>query len=92
MLEGGNLWPGGLYPSFHDEEDMLREVNDTPYGLGGSIWTQHLAKAIRVAHGVESGVLVVSTPMLVFTLKHPLRLQAKWHWPGPWNARPGWIF
>ena len=55
MLEGGNLWPGGCIRRFHDEEDMLREVNDTPYGLSGSIWTQHLAKAIRVARRVESG-------------------------------------
>ncbi|MEC7201481.1 MAG: aldehyde dehydrogenase family protein, partial [Verrucomicrobiota bacterium] len=46
---------------FHDEEDMLREVNDTPYGLSGSIWTQHLAKAIRVARRVESGVLSINT-------------------------------
>jgi len=46
---------------FHDEEEMLREVNDTPYGLSGSIWTQHLAKAIRVARRVESGVLSINT-------------------------------
>jgi acyl-CoA reductase-like NAD-dependent aldehyde dehydrogenase len=40
---------------------MLKEVNDTPYGLSGSIWTQHLARAIRVARQVESGVLSINT-------------------------------
>jgi len=46
---------------FHDESTMLKEVNDTPYGLSGSIWTQHLARAIRVARQVESGVLSINT-------------------------------
>ena len=40
---------------------MLREVNDTPYGLSGSIWTQNISRAIRVARGVESGVLSINT-------------------------------
>ncbi len=47
--------------SFKDEASMLKEVNDTPYGLSGSIWTNELSRALRVARAVESGVLSINT-------------------------------
>ncbi|MBC8108222.1 MAG: aldehyde dehydrogenase, partial [Anaerolineae bacterium] len=46
---------------FEDEEQMLREVNASPYGLSGSIWTRDLARALRVAKCVESGVLSINS-------------------------------
>jgi len=46
---------------FDNEEQMLREVNDSPYGLSGSIWTNDLRRALRVARQVESGVLSINS-------------------------------
>ena len=46
---------------FDDEEQMLREVNDSLYGLSGSIWTNDLRRALRVARRVESGVLSINS-------------------------------
>jgi betaine-aldehyde dehydrogenase len=46
---------------FDNEEQMLREVNASPYGLSGSIWTNDLKRAIRVARRVESGVLSINS-------------------------------
>jgi betaine-aldehyde dehydrogenase len=46
---------------FDDEAQMLREVNDSPYGLSGSIWTNDLKRAIRVSRQVESGVLSINS-------------------------------
>jgi betaine-aldehyde dehydrogenase len=46
---------------FDDEQQMLREVNDSPYGLSGSLWTNDLKRALRVARRVESGVLSVNS-------------------------------
>jgi betaine-aldehyde dehydrogenase len=46
---------------FEDEEQMLREVNASPYGLSGSIWTNDLKRALRVARRVESGVLSINS-------------------------------
>jgi acyl-CoA reductase-like NAD-dependent aldehyde dehydrogenase len=46
---------------FDDEEQMLREVNASPYGLSGSIWTSDLKRALRVARRVESGVLSINS-------------------------------
>ena len=46
---------------FDDEAQMLREVNDSPYGLSGSVWTNDLKRAIRVSRQVESGVLSINS-------------------------------
>jgi acyl-CoA reductase-like NAD-dependent aldehyde dehydrogenase len=40
---------------------MLREVNASPYGLSGSIWTRDLQRALRVARRVEAGVLSINS-------------------------------
>jgi acyl-CoA reductase-like NAD-dependent aldehyde dehydrogenase len=47
--------------SFEDEADALRLANDTPYGLSGSIWTRDGARALRMARGIDSGVLSVNS-------------------------------
>ena len=46
---------------FESEEQLIREVNDTPYGLSGSIWTNDLRRALRIARQVESGVLSINS-------------------------------
>jgi acyl-CoA reductase-like NAD-dependent aldehyde dehydrogenase len=46
---------------FEDEADAVTIANDTPYGLSGSIWTENVGRAIRVARGVETGNLSVNS-------------------------------
>ena len=46
---------------FDDEAQMLRDVNASPYGLSGSIWTNNLSRALRVSRAVQSGVLSVNS-------------------------------
>ncbi len=46
---------------FEDEDDAVRQANDTVYGLSGSIWTQNGARALRVARRIESGVLSINS-------------------------------
>src|SRR2546430_1174764 len=46
---------------FADEADALSIANDTVYGLSGSIWTRDGAKALRVARGLETGVISVNS-------------------------------
>jgi acyl-CoA reductase-like NAD-dependent aldehyde dehydrogenase len=47
--------------TFADEADAIRLANDTEYGLSGSIWTENLGRAMRVARGVEAGNLSVNS-------------------------------
>jgi acyl-CoA reductase-like NAD-dependent aldehyde dehydrogenase len=47
--------------SFSDEAEAVRLANDTIYGLSGSIWTRDGARALRVARGVETGVLSINS-------------------------------
>jgi betaine-aldehyde dehydrogenase len=46
---------------FEEEASMLRDVNASPYGLSGSVWTNDLKRALRVVRAVESGVLSVNS-------------------------------
>ncbi|GAB1511179.1 aldehyde dehydrogenase family protein [Actinophytocola sp. KF-1] len=47
--------------TFDDEAEAIRMANDTEYGLSGSIWTENLGRAMRVARGVEAGNLSVNS-------------------------------
>jgi len=46
---------------FDNEAQMLRDVNASPYGLSGSLWTNDLRRALRVSRAVQSGVLSVNS-------------------------------
>ncbi|MGX6447183.1 aldehyde dehydrogenase family protein [Patulibacter sp. S7RM1-6] len=46
---------------FDDEADAVRLANDSIYGLSGSIWTTDGARALRVARGIDSGVLSINS-------------------------------
>jgi acyl-CoA reductase-like NAD-dependent aldehyde dehydrogenase len=46
---------------FEDEQEAMELANTTPYGLSGSIWTRDGARALRVARGIDSGVLSINS-------------------------------
>jgi len=54
-----------------DEDDAVRIANDSPYGLGGSVWTENLYRGEDVARQIQSGAsfvngIVKSDPRLPF--------------------------
>jgi acyl-CoA reductase-like NAD-dependent aldehyde dehydrogenase len=53
--------PVAVVLPFRDEEEAVALANDTIYGLSGSVWTRDGAKALRVARGLETGVISVNS-------------------------------
>lgn len=46
--------------SFNDEEEVLRLANDTIYGLGGSVFTKDMKKAMHFVNEYECGSVVIN--------------------------------
>lgn len=42
---------------FDSEDEVIRRVNDSAYGLAASVWTTHLARGHRVAKRIETGIV-----------------------------------
>jgi betaine-aldehyde dehydrogenase len=53
--------PVAVVIPFRDEAEAVALANDTIYGLSGSVWTRDGAKALRVARGLETGVISVNS-------------------------------
>ncbi|MDR5759068.1 2-hydroxymuconic semialdehyde dehydrogenase [Caballeronia sp. LZ035] len=45
---------------FDDEDEVVRRVNDSAYGLAASVWTTSLSRAHRVAPQIETGIVWVN--------------------------------
>ncbi|HEY5853969.1 MAG TPA: aldehyde dehydrogenase family protein [Aldersonia sp.] len=45
---------------YDDIEEAVGRANDTPYGLGASIWTRDLTAAHRLAGEIRSGMVWVN--------------------------------
>src|SRR5690606_7708531 len=55
----------------NNEEEAIREANNSEFGLGASIWTSDIDRGIRLARQIESGIvsvneMVKSDPRLPF--------------------------
>src|SRR5499426_1555032 len=47
--------------SFKDEDDLIKQANDTIYGLSAGIWTRDITRAHRFAREIKAGVVWINT-------------------------------
>ncbi|ADP81347.1 Aldehyde Dehydrogenase [Pseudofrankia inefficax] len=45
---------------YEDEDDAVRIANDSPYGLGGSVWTKHRARGLSIGRRVRTGTFGIN--------------------------------
>ncbi len=46
--------------SFDSEEEAVRLVNESVYGLNGTVWSRDIGQALRVARAVRTGMIAVN--------------------------------
>ena len=49
-----------------DEEEALRLANDSPYGLGGNVWTHDVHKGVGLAQQMETGSVCVNDMTMTY--------------------------
>ena len=47
--------------TFTDEDDLIKQANETIYGLSAGIWTRDITRAHRFAKEVKAGVIWINT-------------------------------
>ncbi|KIK79306.1 hypothetical protein PAXRUDRAFT_834181 [Paxillus rubicundulus Ve08.2h10] len=52
--------PVGVVIKFKDEDDVIRQANDTVYGLAAAVFTQNINRAIKTAHRLKAGTAWVN--------------------------------
>ncbi|MCE2580558.1 NAD-dependent succinate-semialdehyde dehydrogenase [Komagataeibacter sp. FNDCR1] len=48
-----------------DEAEAIRIANDTPFGLGGSVFTKDTRRGVKVAEQIHTGMVFVNHPTMV---------------------------
>ncbi|KAF7306707.1 Aldehyde dehydrogenase [Mycena indigotica] len=52
--------PVGVIIKFTDEQDVIRQANDTLYGLAAAVFSQNINRAIETAHKLQAGTAWVN--------------------------------
>ena len=52
--------PVGVVIPFDTEEDAISIANDSEYGLIGTVWSQNIGRALRVADRIDAGQIFVN--------------------------------
>jgi succinate-semialdehyde dehydrogenase/glutarate-semialdehyde dehydrogenase len=56
--------PVALFFAAKDEEEAIAIANDSPYGLGGSIYTKDIEHGKRLASRIDTGMVFINYPSL----------------------------
>ena len=59
--------PVGVVIKFEDDEDVIRQANDTMYGLAAAVFSKNIDRALQVAHRLKAGTAWVRPSELLIT-------------------------
>ncbi len=51
--------------SFSDEDQVISEANNTPYGLAAAVWTKDIKRALRVTKQIKAGQVWVNNYLMI---------------------------
>ena len=54
--------PVASFYKVKDEQEAIDLANDSPFGLGGSIYTKDIERAIKIADQIDSGMVFINQP------------------------------
>ena len=54
--------PVALFFTVKNEEEAIALANDSPYGLGGSVFTQDIERGKRIANQIDTGMVFINHP------------------------------
>ncbi|AWG21113.1 succinate-semialdehyde dehydrogenase [Flavobacterium faecale] len=54
--------PVASFYKVKDEQEAIDLANDSPFGLGGSIYTKDIERAIKIADQIDSGMIFINSP------------------------------
>jgi acyl-CoA reductase-like NAD-dependent aldehyde dehydrogenase len=60
MLKEEVFGPAAPIIVVENEEQAVREANNSEFGLGASIWTNNIERGVRLARQIESGIVSVN--------------------------------
>lgn len=52
-----------------DEEEAIAMANDSPYGLGGNVWTRDAGKGFRIAQRMQTGSVCVNDMTMTYGIQ-----------------------
>ncbi|MGU9805702.1 UNVERIFIED_CONTAM: aldehyde dehydrogenase family protein [Pseudomonas sp. CM11] len=65
LLHEETFGPIATFLPYDSEEELLELMNDTPFGLSASLWTNDLGKALRMVPAIEAGTVWVNMHTLL---------------------------
>lgn len=60
LMREETFGPVGSFLAYDDEEKVLRQINNSPFGLAASVWTHNFNKAIRYSERIQAGIVWIN--------------------------------
>lgn len=65
LLNEETFGPIATFLPYDSEDELLELMNNTPYGLSASLWTNDLSKALRMVPAIHAGTVWVNMHTLL---------------------------